>query len=99
MATMKIYVTIGAVAVKREGVEGYDIQSPYTIGKYKLREFQKLVNHYYKDTKVLSTNSKELHVEVSDTSVSIQQAIEEQFTKEHTEVACYIEPIEETKEV
>ena len=99
MATMKIYVTIGAVAVKREGVEGYDIQSPYTIGKYKLREFQKLVNHYYKDTKVLSTNSKELHIEVSDTSVSIQQAIEEQFAKDHTDIACYIEPIEETKEV
>ena len=46
MTTMKIYVTIGAVAVKREGVEGYDIQSPYTIGKYKLREFQKLHSRF-----------------------------------------------------
>lgn len=97
MATMKIYVTIGAVAIRREGVEGYDIQSPYTIGKYKLRSFQKLVNHYYKDTKVLSTYSKELHVDVSDTSVSIQNAIEEQFQKENTEISCYLEPVEETE--
>lgn len=98
MAKLTIEVTTAQVAIRREGVEGYDVQEPYTVGKFKLRAFQKLVNHYFKDTKVLSTTTKTITIYIGDITNTLQSYIEQYFKDNNIEISCYLEPITDDSE-
>lgn len=99
MAKLTIEVTTGDVAIRREGVEGYDVQTPYTIGRYKQRSFQKLINNYFKDTKVLDVKTKVITLNLTDIRKPLQEYIEQYFKDNNIDISCYLEPISETDEI